>query len=974
MDLLNSSIPIRVVDGVLQPVAPTTAEQKLARKNELKARGTLIMALLDKHQLKFNSHKDAKTLMEAIEKRFRGSTETKKKLVSQLEIHRVSLSQEDVNLKFLHSLPSEWKTHTLIWRNKADLEEQSHDDLFNSLKIYENKVKHSSSTGITTQNLAFMSSSNIDSTPDSVSVAASVSAICAKLPVSSLPNVDSLSNEVIYTFFASQSSSPQLDNKDLKQIDVDDLKEMDLRWQMVMLTMKCRSPKDSRRSVAAEPQRRTVLVETSTSNALVSQCDGTGSYDWSYQADEEPANYALMAFSSSISFSNNEAMFDCDDYFSSKSDCETWPPSSLYDSFQPSGGYHAVPYPYTGTFMPPKPDLVFNTAPTAVKTNHLAFNVQLSPTKSDQDLSHTTRPTAPIIEDWVSDSEDESETKAPQLKKTKKRTKSDQNQTKTRSDETSPILKNFITGLENQLSLKEFSVPRTPQQNGIAERKNRTLIEAARTMLADSLLPIPFWAELSIHSEMDQTNHTLAKILILDTGNFEQWKFRIQQYLQNEHYALWEVIKFGDSYEAPQDESGTGSASESSAKKKGKTVTVTTEDMQKRRNDVKARTTLLLALPDEHQLRFNKYKTAQELWAAILKTFGGNEATKNTKKKQLKQQYGNFKAEGSETLEQTFNRLQAIISHLEFIDVKIKQDDLNQKFLTSLASKWLMHTIVWRNRNDLDTLSLDDVYNHLKVYEPEVQNKSESNSHNMAFISSANTNSGNGKLTLLVFQLPALEFPLLIKYEDINQIDEDNTEEMDIKWNMALLSMRADRFWKKTGKKITIQGTNVAGFDKSKVECFNGHKMGHFARECRAPRSQDRGRKEIYKQGSKEEESAPKALTAIDGVGWDWSYMANKKDNHALVADDEALTKFALMAKSSSSSKNELLIERGNANGLPPWQSISTPCASLAKDLGYFIIELVLVHDSGLRMSTNEILLFCQLGKGAGVHGGVWER
>nr|GEW82893.1 ribonuclease H-like domain-containing protein [Tanacetum cinerariifolium] len=83
--------------------------------------------------------------------------------------------------------------------------------------------------------------------------------------------------------------------------------------------------------------------------------------------------------------------------------------------------------------------------------------------------------------------------------------------------------------------------------------------------------------------------------------------------------------------------------------------------MQKRRNDVKARTTLLLALPNEHQLRFSKYKTAQELWAAILKTFGGNGATKKTKKNLLKKQYGNFKAEGKEMLEQTFNRLQAII-------------------------------------------------------------------------------------------------------------------------------------------------------------------------------------------------------------------------------------------------------------------------------------------------------------------------
>nr|GEX65160.1 hypothetical protein [Tanacetum cinerariifolium] len=350
---------------------------------------------------------------------------------------------------------------------------------------------------------------------------------------------------------------------------------------------------------------------------------------------------------------------------------------------------------------------------------------------------------------------------------------------------------------------------------------------------------------------MDQPNPTFAKIPILDTGKFEQWKFRIQQYLQNEHYALWEVIEFGDSYKAPPEESGKGPASESSAKKKGRTVVKTTEDMHKRRNDVKARTTLLLALPDEHQLRFNKYETAKELWEAILKTF--------------------------ENLEQTFNRLQAIVSHLEFMDVEIKQDDLNQKFLTSLAPEWLMYTIVWRNIDDLDTMSLDDVGKG-EVHTASVLTAS-------IQVSTASTDVATASLNhdTVCAYIASQSNGSQIKYEDITQIDEDDIEEMDIKWNMALLS-----------------------FDKSKVECFNCHKMGHFARECRAPRSQDRGKRESYKQRPKEEEPAPKALMASDGIGWDWSYMANEEDNHALVADDEVPTEFALMAKSSSSSENEV--------------------------------------------------------------------
>ncbi|GJX82353.1 hypothetical protein Tco_0331834, partial [Tanacetum coccineum] len=133
----DSPPPKRTVDGVEQTYPPTTAKEKLARKNKLKARGTLLMALPNEHQLKFNTYKCAKTLMDAIEKSSKGLDQTYdklQKLISQLEILGETISQEDMNLKFLRSLPSEWKTHTLIWRNKPDLDTLSMDDLYNNLK------------------------------------------------------------------------------------------------------------------------------------------------------------------------------------------------------------------------------------------------------------------------------------------------------------------------------------------------------------------------------------------------------------------------------------------------------------------------------------------------------------------------------------------------------------------------------------------------------------------------------------------------------------------------------------------------------------------------------------------------------------------------------------------------------------------------------------------------------------------------
>ncbi|GJS92278.1 hypothetical protein Tco_0774914 [Tanacetum coccineum] len=368
--------------------------------------------------------------------------------------------------------------------------------------------------------------------------------------------------------------------------------------------------------------------------------------------------------------------------------------------------------------------------------------------------------------------------------------------------------------------------------------------------------------------ETAQTN-AAAKLPLLKQGEYEMWKLRIEQYFQVQDYALWDVIENKNSFK-PVARITANADGTSTSTIQG---LITTEEKAQKKNDVKARSMLLMALPNEHLLTFNQYKDAKTLFAAIHARFSGNDATKKTQKTLLKQ------------------------IQLAILGENISQEDLNLKFLRSLPSEWNTHVVVWRNKPDLDTISFDDLYNNFKIVEQEVKRtvttSSSTGSQNMAFVSTpgstnevdtaniqvsnvstpvstASTHDNTANLsdaTVYAF-LPNNPNGSQLVHEDLEQIHEDDLEEMDLKWQLALLSMRARRYYQRTGKKITINGSDTAGYDKSKT---------------------------AQKRTIKVEDTYSKAMVAIDGTGFDWSFMA----------EEEVLTNMALMAFSDSEVYND---------------------------------------------------------------------
>nr|GEX52760.1 hypothetical protein [Tanacetum cinerariifolium] len=251
------------------------------------------------------------TAVKAFEKRFGGNAATKK-------TKRNLLKHQYENF----TTSSSENTNTIVWRNKLEIDPLSLDDLYNNLKIYEPEVKGTSSSNTNTQNVSFVSLNSTSNTNRALNTAHGATTASTQATAINSTTIDNLSDAVMYAFFASQPNSPQLDNEDLQQIHLDDLEEMDLRWQMAMLTIRAR-----------RFLKNTGRKFSMNGNETIGECRVPRSPDTKHKEStrrtvpvETPASAALVS-------------------------CE------IVDKCKTGLGYKVFPPPYTGNFMPPKPDL-----------------------------------------------------------------------------------------------------------------------------------------------------------------------------------------------------------------------------------------------------------------------------------------------------------------------------------------------------------------------------------------------------------------------------------------------------------------------------------------------------------------------------------------------------------------------------------------------------------------------------------------